>query len=59
MKHSNHIALHTGKQEACSVEVGNLISVLEKSITEPKPNDYSFPEQLVLGKTNSQTGQII
>ena len=35
---TNLIALHTGKQEAHSVEVGVLVPVFEKSATVPKPD---------------------
>ena len=33
----NRIALHAGKQNACSAEVGALAQVFKESATEPKP----------------------
>ncbi len=33
--HPNHLAIHTGKQEERSCELGDLAAVLKRTVTEP------------------------
>ena len=57
--HSNHIILYPDKQGVYSAEVGALVTMFEKSATEPKHNSPRYKNIVDWGTFNIRTLNLI